>query len=85
MGVDELLAATSGRAATVYECADGSVAYFAPDADDFCEAGKLKDDNLTVAQQILDEMGWRVDFRPDTPVGVYSVSITAKKGILENH
>ena len=27
-------------------------------------------------------MGWRADFRPDTPVGVYSVSITATTGIL---
>ena len=56
MGVDKLLAATSGRAATVYDFAGGSVAYLAPDADDFCEAGELKNDNLTVAQQILNEM-----------------------------
>ena len=84
MGVDELLAASSGRAATVYECADGSVSYLAPDADDFCEAGEMKDDDLAVVQQILDEMGWRVNFRPDTPVGVYSVSIAATRGILED-
>ena len=56
-GVDELLAATGGRTATVYEFADGSVAYFAPNADDFCEAGELKDDDLAAAQRILDERG----------------------------
>ena len=55
-GVDELLAATGGRTATVYEYADGAVAYFAPDAPDFREAGELKDDDLAAAQRILD--GW---------------------------
>ena len=52
-GVDELLSATGGRTATVYEFADGSVAYFAPDADDFCEAGELKGDDLAAAQRVL--------------------------------
>ena len=52
-GVDELLAATGGRTATVYEFADGSVAYFAPDADYFCEAGELKGDDLAAAQRVL--------------------------------
>ena len=56
-GVDELLAATGGWTATVYEFADGSVAYFAPEADDFCEAGELEDDDLAAAQRILDERG----------------------------
>ena len=37
-GVDELLEATGGRTANIYEFACGSVAYFAPDAPDFREA-----------------------------------------------
>ena len=41
-GVGELLDATGSRPATIYEFACGSVAYFAPDAPDFCEAGELK-------------------------------------------
>ena len=56
-GVDELLAATGGRTATIYEFADGSVAHFTPDAPDFCEAGELKCDELAAAQRILDERG----------------------------
>ncbi len=52
-GVDGLLAATGGRPATVYEFADGSVAYFVPDADDFCEAGELKGDDLAAALRVL--------------------------------
>ena len=54
-GVDELLDATGGRPATIYEFADGSVAYFAPDAPDFKEAGELKGEDLASAQRILDE------------------------------
>ena len=45
-GVDELLEATGGRTANIYQFADGSVAYFAPEAPDFKEAGELKDDDL---------------------------------------
>ena len=56
-GVDELRDATGGRTATIYQFACGSVAYFAPDAPDFQEAGELKDDNLAAAQRILDERG----------------------------
>ena len=56
-GVDELLSATGGRAATIYEFADGSVVYFAPDADDFCEVGELKGDVLAAAQRVIDERG----------------------------
>ena len=41
-GVDELLTVTGGRTAIIYEFACGSVAYFAPDTPDFCEAGELK-------------------------------------------
>ena len=56
-GVDELLAAISGRATTIYEFADGPVAYFAPEAPDFGEAGELKDDDLAAARRILEEKG----------------------------
>ena len=53
--VDELLDATGGRTANIYEFAGGSVAYFAPDAPDFSEAGELTDECLASAQRILDE------------------------------
>ena len=56
-GVDELPDATGGRPATIYEFADGSVAYFAPEAPDFREAGELKGKDLAAAQRILDERG----------------------------
>ena len=56
-GVDELLEATAGRSAIIYEFADRSVAYFAPDAPDFAEAGELKGYALPVAQRIIDERG----------------------------
>jgi len=56
-GVDELLAAISGRATTIYEFADGPVAYFAPEAPDFGEARELKDDDLAAARRILEEKG----------------------------
>ena len=56
-GVDELLEATGGRTANIYEFACGSVAYFAPDAPDFREAGELKGADLAAAQRILDERG----------------------------
>ena len=56
-GVDELRHATGGRTAIIYEFAGGSVAYFAPDAPDFCEAEELKDGSLAAAQQILDKRG----------------------------
>ena len=55
-GVDELLAATGGRTA-IYEFAGGSVAYFAPDATDFQEAGELKGDDLAKAVRILNGSG----------------------------
>ena len=54
-GVDELREATGGRTANIYQFACGSVAYFAPDAPDFQEAGELKGDALAAAQRILDE------------------------------
>ena len=41
-GVGELRDATGGRTANIYRFADGSVAYFAPDAPDFQEAGELE-------------------------------------------
>ena len=44
--VDELREATGGRTANICCFADGSVAYFAPDAPDFQEAGELKGDDI---------------------------------------
>ena len=43
--------------ATIYEFAGGSVAYFAPDAPDFREAGELKGADLAVAQRVLSQRG----------------------------
>ena len=56
-GVDELRDATGGRMATIYQFACGSVAYFAPDAPDFQEAGELKGDDLAKAVRILNGNG----------------------------
>ena len=56
-GVDELLDATGGRTANIYQFACGSVAYFAPDAPDFQEAGELKGDALAKALRVLDARG----------------------------
>ena len=56
-GVDELLAATGGCTAVIYQVADGSVACLAPDAPDFAETGELKDADLAAAQRILNERG----------------------------
>ena len=56
-GVDELCEVTGGQTATIYEFACGSVAYFAPDAPDFQEAGVLKGDALAKALRILDARG----------------------------
>ena len=56
-GVDELRSATGGRTANIYQFACGSVAYFAPDATDFQEAGELKGDNLARALRVLDAGG----------------------------
>ena len=55
-GVDELRDATGGRTANMYQFACGSVAYFAPDAPDFQEAGELKGDALAKAVCILDSL-----------------------------
>ena len=52
-GVDELSEATGGCTAMIYEFADRSVAYFAPDAPDFAEAGELKGESLAAAEGIL--------------------------------
>ena len=52
-GLDELHHVTGGCAATVYEFANGSVAYFAPDAPDFVEAWELMDDELAAARRVL--------------------------------
>ena len=56
-GVDELPEATGGWPAMIYEFADGSLAYFAPDAPDFAEARELKGDDLAAAQRVLDQKG----------------------------
>ena len=56
-GVDELRDATGGWTANIYQFACGSVAYFAPDAPDFQEAGELKDDALAAAQRVLGARG----------------------------
>ena len=56
-GVEDLLETTGGRPATIYEYRNGSVAYFAPEAPDFVEAGELKGDDLAAARRILDERG----------------------------
>lgn len=56
-GIEELHHATGGQTAAIYEFADGSVAYFAPDAPDLAEAGELKDDALGRAIEILQERG----------------------------
>ena len=53
-GVDELQAATGGRPANIYQFACGSIAYFAPDAPDFQEAGELEGDALDSAFRVLD-------------------------------
>ena len=58
-GVDELRYATGGCSANIYQFACGSVAYFAPDAPDFQEAGELKGDALAAAQRVLDARGMR--------------------------
>ena len=52
-GVDELREATGGRTANIYQFACGSVAYFAPEAPDFQEAGELNGDALAAALRIL--------------------------------
>ena len=56
-GVDELRDATGGRPANIYQFACGSVAYFAPDAPDFQEAGELKGVDLAAALRVLDDRG----------------------------
>ena len=52
----ELLSATGGSVAIIYQYHAGSAAYFAPDAPDapdFAEAGELKGDDLATARRIL--------------------------------
>ena len=56
-GVDELRDATGGCAANIYQFEGGSVAYFAPDAPDFQEAGELKGEDFVRALRILDSKG----------------------------
>ena len=51
--MDELRHATGGRPANIYQFACGSVAYFAPDAPDFQEAGELKGEDLAKAVRVL--------------------------------
>ena len=56
-GVDELRDATGGCAATIYQFGCGSVAYFAPDAPDFQEAGELRGEALARALRVLEISG----------------------------
>ena len=56
-GVYELRDATGGRTANIYQFGCGSIAYFAPEAPDFQEAGELTGDDLAAAQRILDDRG----------------------------
>ena len=56
-GVDELRDATGGRTANIYQFSCGSVAYFAPEAPDFQEAGEMKGGALTAAQRVIDARG----------------------------
>ena len=56
-GVDELRNVTGGRTANIYQFSCGSVAYFAPDAPDFQEAGELKGDELARGLRVLDDRG----------------------------
>ena len=56
-GADELLDATGGRTANIYQFACGSVAYFAPDAPNFQEAGELEGDDFAAALRVLDTRG----------------------------
>ena len=53
-GVNELRDATGGRTANIFQFACGSVAYFAPDAPDFQEAGELRGEALARALRILE-------------------------------
>ena len=55
--MDELPSATGDCTANIYQFACGSVAYFAPDAPDFQEAGELKGDALDKALRVLDVRG----------------------------
>ena len=56
-GVNELRDATGGRPANIYQFSCGSVAYFAPEAPDFQEAGEMKGGALTAAQRVIDAKG----------------------------
>ena len=56
-GVNEMRDATGGRTANIYQFSCGSVAYFAPDAPDFQEAGELKGESLARALRVLDARG----------------------------
>ena len=56
-GVDELLDTTGSRSATIYDYHAGSIAYFAPDAPDFAEAGELKGEAPAAVRRVLDGRG----------------------------
>ena len=56
--MDELRDATGWPDGDTSTSSDaGSVAYLAPEAPEFCEAGELKGEVLASAQRILDERG----------------------------
>ena len=68
-GVDELLDATGGRMANIYQFACGSVAYFAPEAPDFQEAGELRG-----------QVSWQANYLEGT--GIHGMSIVTRRNEL---
>ena len=83
-GIDELHHATGGCPATVYEFAGGSVAYFAPEASDFYEAGELKAGiSLRPCESSMSGacgVAWQSDFPFSTLKSACSASITETSG-----
>ena len=68
-GVDELRDATGGWTAIIYQFACGSVAYFAPDAPDFQEAGELRG-----------QVSWQANYLEGT--GIHGMSIVTRRNEL---
>ena len=63
--------------ANIYQFACGSVAYFAPDAPDFQEAGELKGDALDKALRVLD-----AGERPETIQGLSGFRLFVADALL---
>jgi len=70
--------------AIIYEHYAGSVAYFAPGAPAFAEAGVLKSDDFATTRRVLDERGCLAEmqcyFQLVALPGACGVSISATKG-----